>query len=139
MIRLRYLLPLIALLSLAPFIIQAKEPIRNEEGVVKHVADGDTVSVVTNEGAKLKVRLYGIDAPETQHMNKKQGLYQSPASRMVRKPTELWKARFLGRRVKVHIMDIDRYRRMVALSILAIETSTAKWSKRAMHGHIKNT
>ena len=43
MIRLRYLLPIIALLTLVPFIIQAKEPIRTEEGVVKKVADGDTL------------------------------------------------------------------------------------------------
>ncbi len=58
MILLRYLLPFIALLTLIPFIVQAKGPIRVEEGIVNKVTDGDTVNVVTNEGTKLKVRLY---------------------------------------------------------------------------------
>ena len=54
MIRLRYPLSIIALLTLVPFVLQAKEPIRTEEGVVRKVVDGDTVNVVTNEGTKLK-------------------------------------------------------------------------------------
>ena len=71
MLRLRYLLPVIALLTLVPFIIQTKEPIRTEEGIVRKVADGDTVTVVTDEGTRLKVRLYGIDTPETPKMNRR--------------------------------------------------------------------
>ena len=39
------LLPLIALLLFLPLISNAKEPIRTEEGIVKKVADGDTVTV----------------------------------------------------------------------------------------------
>ena len=54
MIRLRYLLPLVALLTLIPFIIQAKEPIRTEEGIVRKVADGDTVTVINREMVDLK-------------------------------------------------------------------------------------
>lgn len=33
-------------------------------GNVVHVADGDTVTVLLNNNVKIKVRLYGIDAPE---------------------------------------------------------------------------
>jgi len=40
MVRLRYLLPIVALLILVPFIIQAKDPIRTEEGIVESVSDG---------------------------------------------------------------------------------------------------
>ena len=50
----RYLLPVIALLALLPCIIQAKEPIRTEEGIVLKVADGNTVTVVTDEGTRLR-------------------------------------------------------------------------------------
>ena len=63
---------------LFPLISVAKEPIRTEEGIVKKVADGDTVTVMTNEGTKLKVRLYGIDAPETEKMNHKTGVVSKP-------------------------------------------------------------
>jgi micrococcal nuclease len=33
-------------------------------GEVVHVADGDTITVL-RDGKKIKVRLYGIDTPET--------------------------------------------------------------------------
>lgn len=82
-------LPLIALLTFGLLIIQAKEPMRIEEGIVNKVADGDTVQVVTDEGMKLKVRLYGIDAPE---------LYLGPVNRMERKPIEPWRSRSMARR-----------------------------------------
>jgi endonuclease YncB( thermonuclease family) len=42
-----------------------KAPQRVEEGTVERVADGDTVTVITPNQTKLRVRLYGIDAPET--------------------------------------------------------------------------
>ena len=35
------------------------------EGIVRAVYDGDTVLLATREQSRLKVRLYGIDAPET--------------------------------------------------------------------------
>jgi endonuclease YncB( thermonuclease family) len=34
-------------------------------GTVTQVSDGDSIQIVTPEQAKLKVRLHGIDAPET--------------------------------------------------------------------------
>ena len=44
--------------------------IRTIEGFVQKVADGDTVILITRDGAKLRVRLYGIDAPEVRHEKK---------------------------------------------------------------------
>jgi micrococcal nuclease len=108
MIRLRYLLPLIVLLILAPFIIQAKEPLRIEQGLVKHVADGDTVTVVTDEGTKLKVRLYGIDAPETAKMNHRTGVVSKPGQPYGNEAYRALESKVLGKRVKVQIMDVDR-------------------------------
>ena len=43
MARCKRFLPILALLLLLPFVVHAEEPIRKEEGVVGHVADGDTV------------------------------------------------------------------------------------------------
>jgi endonuclease YncB( thermonuclease family) len=39
--------------------------VRTVAGTVTKVSDGDSIQVVTPEQTKLKVRLYGIDAPET--------------------------------------------------------------------------
>jgi endonuclease YncB( thermonuclease family) len=116
--RLRYLLPAIALLTLVPFIIQAEEPIRTEEGIVKKVADGDTVQVVINEGTKLKVRLHGIDAPEIQHINKGTGIVSRPGQPYGEEAHRALEGKVLGKRVTLQIMDIDRYRRMVSILYL---------------------
>ena len=118
MIRVRCLLPIIVLLTLVPFIIQAKEPIRTEEGVVRHVADGDTVNVITNEGTKLKVRLYGIDAPEIQHINKRTGVVSKPGQPYGEEVYRALEGKVLRKKVKVRIMGIDRYRRTVAVLYL---------------------
>ena len=40
-------------------------PIRTVTATITRITDGDTVQAITPEGTKLKVRLYGIDAPET--------------------------------------------------------------------------
>jgi hypothetical protein len=42
-----------------------KTPQRIEEGIVERVADGDTVTVITANQTKLRIRMLGIDAPET--------------------------------------------------------------------------
>jgi hypothetical protein len=44
--------------------------IRTVEGFVQKVSDGDTVTLITRDGTKLRVRLYGIDAPEMRHEKK---------------------------------------------------------------------
>ncbi len=51
----------------------AKEPLRVLSGVVVKVTDGDTVQI-DSSGTSLKVRLYGSDAPEVEHRNRKTGL-----------------------------------------------------------------
>jgi Bacterial SH3 domain len=42
-----------------------KTPQRTEEGIVERVADGDTLTVITPNQTKLRIRMFGIDAPET--------------------------------------------------------------------------
>lgn len=81
---------------------------RMEEGKVTRVADGDTLTLVTREGTKLKVRLYGIDAPEIRH----EGVPGQPFGKEAKAAlTEL----VLGRKVTLEIVDIDTHRRMVGI------------------------
>lgn len=100
---------------LLPALILAKEPIRTVEGIVTKVSDGDTIHVKDDLGSKLKIRLYGIDAPETEKSNKKTG-HVSKAGQPYGE--EAWKAleeKIYRKRVMVEIMDIDRYKRMVSI------------------------
>ena len=114
----KHLLPILALSILLPFLLQAKEPIRTEEGVVKKVVDGDTVQVITSEGTRLKIRLYGIDAPEISHVNEKTGVVSKPGQPYGEEAYRALESKVLGKRVKVQIMDIDRYHRIVAVLYL---------------------
>lgn len=77
-------------------------------GMVRAVFDGDTVLLATREDSRLKVRLYGIDAPETA----KGGSPGQPFGEVARR-TLMYK--IMGRQVTVEIMDMDRYRRTVAI------------------------
>lgn len=78
------------------------------EGMVKAVYDGDTVLLATREESRLKVRLYGIDAPETKKPDKSGQPYGG-----ISKRTLMYKV--MGRRVTAEIMDIDQYKRAVAV------------------------
>jgi micrococcal nuclease len=100
---------------LVPVLSLAKEPIRTIEGIVTKISDGDTIHVKDDLGSKLKIRLYGIDAPETEKSNKKTG-HVSKAGQPFGE--EAWKAleeKIYRKRVKVEIMDIDQYKRMVSV------------------------
>lgn len=81
---------------------------RTIEGMVKAVYDGDTILLATREESRLKVRLYGIDAPET----KKPDMPGQPFGE-VAKRTLMYK--IMGRRVTAEIVDIDQYKRAVAV------------------------
>lgn len=78
------------------------------EGEVSRVFDGDTVTLTTREGTKLRVRLYGIDAPEVRHEEMAGQPYGKAAKEAL---SEL----ALGRSVTVEIVDIDVHRRMVGI------------------------
>lgn len=49
-------------------------------GKVTSVADGDTIRVKLDDGQELKIRLLGIDTPETHHPTKPVGCYGPEAS-----------------------------------------------------------
>lgn len=81
---------------------------RSIDGITESVYDGDTLQVITPEGTKLRVRLAWIDAPETAKP-------QIPGQPYGREAAEYLRSLVLGRTVTVHIVDTDRYRRMVAV------------------------
>ena len=69
----------------------AREPIRTVTGTVTKVSDGDTIQVTTPEKTKLRVRLYGLDAPETPKINQRTGHINKPGQPY---GEESWKAIF---------------------------------------------
>lgn len=69
-------------------------------GQVTRVNDGDTLSLKTSDGQKVKVRLFGVDAPEL-HQKYGQEAHKYLASQVA------------GRQVRVEVEDIDQYDRLV--------------------------
>jgi micrococcal nuclease len=111
------LLNLLAGLTTLPFTspCSAREPIRTVTGTVTKVSDGDTIQVTTPEKTKLRVRLYGIDAPETPKINKRTHRVNKPGQPY---GIESWKAlegKITGKHVRLDIIDIDQYKRMVEM------------------------
>ena len=78
------------------------------DGVVRAIYDGDTILLATREQDRMKVRLYGIDAPETATQDRPGQPFGAVARR-----TLMYK--IMGRPVSVELMDIDQYQRVVAV------------------------
>lgn len=93
----------------------AREPIRTITGTVTKVSDGDTITVHTPEETKLKVRLYGIDAPETEKSNQRTGHVSKPGQPMGEDAKRYLLSKVFGKKVRLDVMDIDRYRRLVCI------------------------
>ena len=69
-------------------------------GKVIKVADGDTITILNSENKQIKIRLYGIDAPEkAQDFGK---ISRNYISELV-----------AGKTIDVTVIDIDRYGRSV--------------------------
>jgi endonuclease YncB( thermonuclease family) len=93
----------------------AREPIRTVTGTVTKVSDGDTIHVTTPEKTKLTVRLYGIDAPETPKINQRTGHINKPGQPFGEKSWKALEAKIMRKAVRLDIIDIDRYKRMVGM------------------------
>ncbi|MBE0556784.1 MAG: thermonuclease family protein [Proteobacteria bacterium] len=110
----RFLRPLfiLAVMVVLSTLSVHAEPLRTVTATVTKISDGDTVQAITPEGTKLKIRLYGIDAPETPKGHK-------PGEPFGNASRNYLASLVSQRSVKVEILDIDRYRRMVAILWLA--------------------
>jgi endonuclease YncB( thermonuclease family) len=106
------------MLAMLPTILFAKEPIRIIEGIVTKVTDGDTINVTDPLGTKLKVRLYGIDAPETEKSNKKTGRVSKPGQPYGDEAYQALNSKIYRKQVKLEIMAVDQYKRSVGIVYL---------------------
>jgi micrococcal nuclease len=84
-------------------------------GTVTKVSDGDTIHVTTPEKTKLTVRLYGMDAPETPKINQRTSRINKPGQPYGEKSWMALDAKIMGKQVRLDIIDIDRYKRMVGM------------------------
>jgi endonuclease YncB( thermonuclease family) len=94
--------------------VGAKTPIRTLQGQVIKVTDGDTITVDSNS-TKVKVRLYGIDAPETEKVNHRNGRVNKPGQPYGEEAYNALLAKVGGKQVRLDIFDFDRYRRAVSI------------------------
>lgn len=88
---------------------------RTVTGTVTKVSDGDTIRITTAGQTKLRVRLYGIDAPETPKVNAHSGQVNKPGQPY---GVESWRAledKIKGQQVRLDVLDIDKYRRLVGI------------------------
>lgn len=84
-------------------------------GTVIKVSDGDTIHVKTPEQTKLKIRLYGVDAPEMPKINRGTGRVNKPGQPYGEESWRALKSRIMGMHVRMDIIDTDRYKRMVSI------------------------
>jgi len=110
---------LFILAGLATFLLSslsfAREPIRTVTGTVTKVTDGDSIHITTPERTILKVRLYGIDAPETAKINKRTGRVNIPGQPYGKESWKVLRGKVMGKQVRLVILDIDKHRRMVCM------------------------
>lgn len=100
-------LAIICLFFLIPTFALAKQPILTIEGIVTKVSDGDTINVTDDLGTKVKVRLYGIDAPETEKVNKDTGELSKPGQLYGSEAEKALQGKIGGRKVRLVVLDID--------------------------------
>ena len=94
------------------------------EGVISRVIDADTVIIKNEKGDKYKVRLLGIDAPETrQHFGKEAKNYLSNI--------------VLGKALIVIGSNEDRYKRLLGKLVLDGEDINLNLVKNGMAWHYK--
>jgi len=106
LVRIFLFLFLVAGITACIDVSDSRAAIRIVTGTVTKIVDGDTIHMTTPEQTKLKVRLYGIDAQESYH--KTDQPYGEKAKNALYD-------KVMGKQIKLDIIAIDRYRRMVGI------------------------
>ena len=90
-------------------------PLRTVTGTVTKVLDGDTIQVTTPEQTILRVRLYGIEAPETPKTDQRTGRVNLPGQPYGEESRKALEDKIVGQQIRLDITDIDQYKRMVGI------------------------
>jgi micrococcal nuclease len=109
------LLAILTCLSADISFAESSKIIRTVAGTVTKVSDGDTIHVTTPNQTRLTVRPYGIDAPETPKINRHTGHVNKPGQPFGNEAWGALTAKILRKKVRVDIIDIDYYKRMVGI------------------------
>lgn len=109
-----FILSLICIILFVPPAF-AKAPIRSIEGTVSKISDGDTLHVTDTLGTKVKVRMYGIDAPETEKSNKRTGNVSKEGQPYGEEAFRALQGKLQRQRVRLDVMAVDRYGRTVSI------------------------
>jgi endonuclease YncB( thermonuclease family) len=110
-----FLVPVFILLATYTESPVYSDTLRTVKGTVTRVYDGDTIQLTTPNQTILKVRLYGIDAPETPKTDYRTGRMNIPGQSHGKESARALKNKILGNRVKLDIIEVDQYRRMVGV------------------------
>ena len=110
-----FILLLIAALTALMAAAPSHAAMRTVTGTVTKVSDGDTINVITPEQTKLRVRLYGIDAAETHGFDAHSDRISKAGQPYALESQKALEDKIKGREVKLDIIDIDKYRRMVCI------------------------
>ena len=85
------------------------------EVVITRVMDGNTVQAVTTDKKKLKIRLYGIDAPEAEHKNKRSGAVEKAGQPYGEEARDFLSSMVLDKNAKIKVVNTDRQKRVSAI------------------------
>ena len=102
-------------LAILVYVNISPAALRTDTGTVIKVSDGDSIQILTPEQTKLKVRLYGIDAPETPKINHRTGHVNKPGQPYGESSWRALEGKIMEKQVRLDILDVDRYRRMVGI------------------------
>jgi len=95
-------------------VVYANESKRNFDNCsVEKVIDGDTITA-TCDDSRLKIRFYGIDAPETAKVNRRSNQVIKPGQPSGSEAESALKAKIWGQKIRVTVMAVDRYKRLVS-------------------------
>jgi endonuclease YncB( thermonuclease family) len=128
----RHFSALLIILALTAFMnIPTHAAMRTVAGIVTKVSDGDTIQVTTPEQTKLKVRLYGIDAPESPKVNAHSGQVNKQGQPYGEESWMALEGKVKGAQVKLDVIDIENTGTWCAWSGSTTATLTRRWSRRA--------
>ena len=82
-------------------------------GTVTEVSDGDTIRLITPVQTKLLIRLYGIDAPETQKIDASSGRVSKAGQPYGDVSWDALEIKIMGQQVRVDAIVVDEQNRIV--------------------------